>query len=86
MSAALGTTVKGFREPRTGGGWLRIDPLLLLATLGLIGCSLYTVATATIDDIPGSPRYYLIRQAIYCAVGLILMFVISRFDYSRQRE
>ncbi len=65
---------------------LPLDPLLLLAVLGLTAASLYTVGTATQDDIPGDPNYYLVRQAGYAAVGLVLMLVISRFDYSRLRE
>jgi rod shape determining protein RodA len=87
MSAALGTTVKGFREPRAATmAMLRIDPLLLFATVGIVACSLYTVATATTDDIPGSPHYYLIRQGLYSGVGIVLMLLIARFDYSRIRE
>jgi len=65
---------------------LRIDPLLLLATLGLIGCGIYVVYTATQDDIPGSPNYYLYRQLAYAGVGIVLMLLLSRFDYSRIRE
>ncbi len=65
---------------------LPLDPLLLLAVLGLTAASLYTVGTATQDDIPGDPNYYLVRQAGYAGVGIILMLLISRFDYSRLRE
>ena len=87
MSAALGTTVKGFREPRAATlAFLRIDPLLLLATLGILACSVYTIGTATADDIPGSPKYYVIRQGVYFGVGIVLMLLVSRFDYSRIRE
>ena len=83
-AAALGTQVKGFRD--TGVRLLPLDPLLLLATLGLMAASLYTVANATQTDIPGDPSYFLKRQAIYMGVGLLLMLAISRFDYSRLRE
>ena len=38
---------------------LRIDPLLFLAAVGLIACSVYVVGNATQDDIPGNPNYYL---------------------------
>jgi rod shape determining protein RodA len=44
---------------------LRLDPLLLLATLGLIACSLVALKGATRNDIPGSPLYYVERQAIF---------------------
>jgi rod shape determining protein RodA len=89
MSATLGTTVKDFREPRERAAampMLRIDPLLLLATVGLIACSVYVVGSATHDDIAGNPHYYLVRQAAYGVVGLVLMYALSRMDYSRLRE
>src|SRR3954464_8446494 len=89
MSATLGTTVKDFREPRERVAvmpMLRVDPLLLLATLGLIACSVYVVGSATQDDIAGNPNYYLYRQLAYGLVGLVFMFALSRFDYSRLRE
>ena len=38
------------------------------------------------DDIDGDPLYYVKRQAIYAVVGLILMYGVSRLDYSRLRE
>jgi rod shape determining protein RodA len=65
---------------------LRLDPLLLLATLGLVACSLQALRGATRYDIPGSPWYYVERQAVYAALGLVLMYGVSRLDYSRLRE
>ena len=65
---------------------LRLDPLLLLATLGIVACSLLAIKGATSDDVPGQPYYYLERQAIYAGVGLLLMYGVSRLDYSRLRE
>jgi rod shape determining protein RodA len=65
---------------------IRFDPLLLLAVLGLLACSLVTLASATNNDIPGSPHYYVSRQGTYAAVGLVLMVALTRLDYSRLRE
>jgi rod shape determining protein RodA len=65
---------------------LRLDPLLLLATLGLVACSLIALNGATRNDRPGDPNFYVNRQAIYAAVGLVLMYAVSRIDYSRLRE
>jgi rod shape determining protein RodA len=65
---------------------LRLDPLLLLATLGLVACSLLALRGATRNDIPGDPNFYVYRQAIYAVVGLVLMYGVSRLDYSRLRE
>jgi rod shape determining protein RodA len=83
-ASALGTQVRGFEEPRRR--ILRIDPFLALAAVGLMACSIYTVGTATQDDIPGSPWYYVYRQSAYAGVGVLLMLLVSRFDYSRVRE
>src|SRR5918998_4196240 len=85
QASPYGTSVKGFRDAH-GSRFVRIDVLLLLAVLGLVACSLYTIGTATQGDIAGSPYYFVIRQAGYCVVGLVLMGLISRFDYSRMRE
>jgi rod shape determining protein RodA len=65
---------------------LRLDPLLLLGAAGLLAFSIYTLSGATKDDVAGSPHYYVYRQLGYGLVGFGLMFVISRFDYSRLRE
>src|SRR3712207_7389213 len=43
-------------------------------------------STSTKDDIPGQPAYFLNRQIVHVAIGLVLMLVISQFDYSRLRE
>ncbi|MGI8845837.1 MAG: rod shape-determining protein RodA [Thermoleophilaceae bacterium] len=85
-AAPYGTSVKGFREAgsaRLAGG---LDFPLILAALGLVGASIYTLSQATRTDIPGNPNYFVERQAAYAVVGLLLMLLISRFDYSRLRE
>jgi rod shape determining protein RodA len=81
----IGASVQGFSEPRRHA-LLRIDPFLLLAALGLIGASLLVLSGATKDDIPGQPDYYVYRQAAYGGIGVVLMLLLSRFDYSRVRE
>jgi rod shape determining protein RodA len=65
---------------------LRLDPLLLLAGLGLVVCSCVAIKGATADDVPGDPLYYFERQIVYGVVGVVLMYAISRLDYSRLRE
>jgi rod shape determining protein RodA len=65
---------------------LPFDPLLLLATLGLVACSLVTIKGATLGDVPGQPNYFVDRQGLYIGVGLVLMAVLARIDYSRLRE
>ena len=84
MVSDTASQIQDFRE--AGRRFLRIDPLLLLATLGLVAASIYVVGAATQDDIPGDPNYYAYRQAVFAGAGLVLMLLISRFDYSRLRE
>jgi len=72
------------RAPRPGLAGL--DLALLAAALGLIAVSVYTLTMATQDDVPGSPLYYVVRQAIYGVVGGGLMLAVARFDVSRLRE
>lgn len=66
------------RAPRSLA--LPFDPLLLLATLGIMGCSLAAIAAST----PTSA--FVNRQGLFFAVGLVLMLAISRVDYTRTRE
>ncbi len=80
----FGTGVQRFSEPRRR--LLRLDLLVLLATFGLIAFSLVTLDTATATDVPGSPHYFVIRQALYAVIGLTLMLVLASIDYSRFRE
>jgi rod shape determining protein RodA len=81
---AAATPVQDFREAR--GRVFRIDPLMLLATIGLIAASIYVIGTATQDDRAGDPNYFVYRQAAYAGVGFVLMLLMTRFDYSRLRE
>ena len=83
-ASPFGTSVRPVRQ--RGPSLLRIDLLLFLAAVGLIACSIYTLGTATQDDVPGSPYHYVIRQSVYGAVGIALMLGLARFDYSRIRE
>jgi len=76
--------------PTAGGGLLSLrlpfDPLLLAATVGLLICSIITLKGATAEDIAGQPGYYVNRQAIFAAIGVVLMLVIAQIDISRFRE
>jgi rod shape determining protein RodA len=65
---------------------LRLDPLLLLAAVGLVVCSCVAIKGATSGDVAGDPLYYFERQVVYGVIGVLLMYAISRLDYSRLRE
>jgi rod shape determining protein RodA len=89
-TAPYSPSVRGFddksNQRRAAPAILRLDPLLMLGVLGLLACSLYAIETASKDDIPGQPYFYLYRQIGFAVVGLVLCLVISQFDYSRLRE
>jgi rod shape determining protein RodA len=74
------------QEGRAMRAALLIDPLLLLAAVGLIACSLVTLKGATRSAMPGRPLYYVERQAIYAALGLAVAVLLMRIDYSRLRQ
>ena len=59
---------------------------MLAAAVGLIAFSIFTLAAATGDDIPGDPLYFVLRQIVYALIGIALMFAVARVDYSRFRE
>ena len=81
IQRSIDEVTSGRRMPR-----LLLDPWLLLATLGLIACSLVVLKGATRNDVLGSPLFFVERQAGYAVVGLLLMVLLTRFDYSRLRE
>ncbi len=62
--------------------------LLILVTLALVAFGLVMVysATSAAATVGGNdPSYYLKRQAIYAALGIVLMMVAQRWDYRRLR-
>ncbi|HEY7965739.1 MAG TPA: FtsW/RodA/SpoVE family cell cycle protein [Solirubrobacteraceae bacterium] len=61
------------RLPRIG-----LDPLLLLSAVGLGVISLVAIG--------GISHAQMVRQGVYLGGGLLVMLVVSRFDYSRLRE
>src|SRR6202012_4210848 len=67
-------------------GLAHMDFVLAFAAIGLIAFSIFTLGQATTHDVPGSPNYYVERQAIYGIAGVVGMLILSRIDYSRFRE
>ena len=62
--------------------------LLILVTLALVAFGLVMVysATSASATVGGSdPVYYLKRQGIYAALGIVVMIVLQRWDYRRLR-
>jgi rod shape determining protein RodA len=67
-------------------GLAHMDWPLNIATVALATFSVFTLGQATLHDVPGSPHYYVDRQAIYGVLGVIGMLLLTRIDYSRFRE
>jgi len=63
-----------------------MDATLGVSALALVAFSIFTLDQATRGDVPGSPGYFVDRQVIYAAIGLICMYALARIDYSRFRE
>jgi rod shape determining protein RodA len=89
--ATVAARPKPFSDEREAGplersGFLRMDPLTLLAAIGLIAMSIVILSLTTKGDVAGNPYYYVIRQSIYAVVGIALMLALTRIDYTRFRE
>lgn len=65
---------------------LPFDPLLAIGVFGIAVISLLTLNGATSGDDAGSTDYYVVRQAMFFAIGGLLAVLVSRIDYSRLRE
>jgi rod shape determining protein RodA len=78
--------VKRFRADVSGVAIRGFDWPLLAAAIGLVVCSIVVINGATQDDIAGSPDYYVIRQTVFAAIGLLLLAIVARVDYTRLRE
>src|SRR6476620_5177640 len=63
-----------------------MDGTLAISAAALVAFSVFTLAQATKQDVPGSPYYFVDRQAIYGVLGIVVMYLLTRIDYSRFRE
>ena len=65
-------------------GKRRIDFILLIAALALVGIGIvmvYSTSAIIAGDRFGDPYYFLKRQALYAAVGFVLMIVMMFLPY-----
>jgi rod shape determining protein RodA len=82
-SAHAGQAVRGLELVR------RLDFVLLGAVLGLVAYGLWAIAGITKHDVPDSPDYYLVRQSVFAAVGVVLMAAAILVDpdvYRRNKK
>lgn len=68
--------------PRTGP----VDVVLAAVVIGLVGFGVVMVYSASVIEattVFHDPQYFLKRQAIYAGAGLVVMLLLSRFDYHK---
>ncbi len=63
-----------------------LDYLLLAVTVGVVVYGIVCVYYATHQDVEGQPGYYALQQAVYAAVGLVLLLALAAIDYERYRR
>jgi len=64
--------------------WTQVDPILLIVTLLLIGYGLVMTYSTTAETrtFTGDPMQFVVRGAIWAAVGMAAMTAIALFDYA----
>jgi len=85
MIEAVDPRAKGLRPVRAerleiGAFVRRLDWILLGGVLGLLAYGLWAIYGITQHDVAGSPDYYVIRQGIYAAVGVVGLIVVTAID------
>jgi len=62
----------------------QVDPLLLIAVLLLIGYGLVMTYSVTAESrtFTGDPMQFVIRGALWAAIGLAVMVAVAMFDYA----
>ncbi|MCU4185499.1 rod shape-determining protein RodA [Acidiferrimicrobium sp. IK] len=79
-------------NPRRRSGpsvWIHFDPILAIATVLVGAFGTLMVYTATRDQLQAqglSPQYYMKKQAIFMAIGIVVMLVVAAIDYRRYRD
>src|SRR6188472_1451282 len=58
----------------------RLDWVMLAAVLGIVAFGLWGIAGITRHDVVGSPDYYVYRQIVFVAVGLVGLVVAILID------
>jgi rod shape determining protein RodA len=91
MIEAVDRRARGLRPVRSerielAGFLRRLDWVLLAAVAALVGYGLWAIAGITKHDITGDPSYYVVRQAVYAAVGVVGLAVLVLVDPAYYRR
>ena len=79
MDLVAGKTFPAERRPIR-----HVDPVLLLAVLGLVIAGLFMVYSATHQSLSAvglDPARFLKRQATFAALGMVVVMLAASFDY-----
>ncbi|HEX3293916.1 MAG TPA: rod shape-determining protein RodA [Solirubrobacterales bacterium] len=63
-----------------------LDGIMLAAAVGLIAFSVFTLQSASRNEVAADPLYFVVRQSFYGVLGIALMIAVSHIDYTRLRE
>ncbi len=94
MIEAVDTRTRGLRSRReeavaAASVVRRLDWVLLAATGALVAYGLWAIAGITRHDVSGNANYYVVRQGVYAALGLLGLVVAVFVDpeyYRRYRK
>ena len=86
VGAIATDSLRRMERVANGKAWLRMDYILAVTVGALLLIGLMMVYSATFDMAyqwnNGQPAYYLLRQLLSAALGLALLLVLARLDYS----
>jgi len=81
------TRTRRRREASDVASFVRsLDWILIGSVAGLIGFALWGIQGITRHDVPGNPDYYLTRQAVFVAVGVIGLLAALLIDPALYRD
>jgi rod shape determining protein RodA len=64
----------------------RMDWILTAAVAALVAYGLWAISGVTHHDVEGNPRYFLVRQAMFAGVGIVMFALALVIDPSRLRR
>ena len=77
------------RVPRLRGQdglWRYIDPSLIVASLAITALGTLMIFSATRNNPSVASTYFVERQAAAIAIGVVVMGLVTVFDYRKLRE
>ena len=91
MVEYVGSQVRGRARRRREAGEVAsfvrgLDWVLIASVSALIGYGLWAIAGITRHDVPGDPHYYVTRQAIFVAVGMVGLLAAIVLDPEMYRH